>query len=141
MRVVSFRIGRIFGFAWVISGLLLIPPAMAAIETIEDMDRIFNAFYTRPLDLDTVYAADGFQLTKDAMTFVFEKGDLFLMKPVNGEVTGAFFIGNGEGLLADIDNSHADLTFLWDCQSSGAAAAFQRDLGRGTRYRGMGQRP
>ena len=36
---------------------------------------------------------------------------------------GAFFIGNGEGLLADIDNPHADLCFFWDCQASGVGAA------------------
>jgi len=36
---------------------------------------------------------------------------------------GAYFIGNGEGLLADINNPHADLTFFWDCQASGAGAA------------------
>ena len=33
---------------------------------------------------------------------------------------GAYFIGNGEGLLADIDNPHADLCFFWDAQSVNA---------------------
>jgi hypothetical protein len=33
---------------------------------------------------------------------------------------GAYFIGNGQGLLADIDNPHADLCFFWDAQSVNA---------------------
>jgi hypothetical protein len=33
---------------------------------------------------------------------------------------GAFHIGNGNGLLADIDNPHKDLTFFWDAQSTAA---------------------
>jgi len=36
---------------------------------------------------------------------------------------GAFHIGNGEGLLADIDNPHSDLCFFWDCQSKGSNCA------------------
>jgi hypothetical protein len=31
---------------------------------------------------------------------------------------GAFFIGNGEGLLADIDNPHADLSWYFDGQAA-----------------------
>ncbi|MCK5138503.1 MAG: LamG domain-containing protein [Thermodesulfovibrionia bacterium] len=34
-----------------------------------------------------------------------------------------YFIGNGEGLLADINNPHKDLCLFWDCQASGAVAA------------------
>jgi len=36
---------------------------------------------------------------------------------------GAYFIGNGAGLLADIDNPHADLCFFWDCQEIGSGKA------------------
>lgn len=36
---------------------------------------------------------------------------------------GAYFIGNGAGLLADISNPHASLIFFWDCQAEGSAAA------------------
>jgi len=36
---------------------------------------------------------------------------------------GAYHIGNGSGLLADIDNPHKNLTFFWDCQAVGAACA------------------
>lgn len=36
---------------------------------------------------------------------------------------GAYHIGNGAGLLADIDNPHSDLTFFWDCQATGAGCA------------------
>jgi hypothetical protein len=36
---------------------------------------------------------------------------------------GAYHIGNSDGLLAGIDNPHADLTFFWDCQASGSGAA------------------
>jgi len=36
---------------------------------------------------------------------------------------GAYHIGNGQGLLADISDPHSDLTFFWDCQASGAGAA------------------
>jgi hypothetical protein len=36
---------------------------------------------------------------------------------------GAYFIGNGEGLLADIDNPHSDLIFFWDAQSVNAKGA------------------
>lgn len=40
---------------------------------------------------------------------------------------GAFFIGNGSGLLADIDNPHADLSWFFDGQA--AAAKGSTDLG------------
>jgi len=33
---------------------------------------------------------------------------------------GAFHIGNGQGLLADISNPHSDLCFFWDAQSTAA---------------------
>ncbi|MHC4757474.1 MAG: LamG-like jellyroll fold domain-containing protein [Planctomycetota bacterium] len=36
---------------------------------------------------------------------------------------GAFFIGNGDGLINSISNPHKDLCFFYDCQNSGAGAA------------------
>ena len=75
--------------------LLLVPDPTSALETAEEVQEIFNSFYRTELNTDTVYAADGVRLRKDAMTFEFLEGDIFLMEPVNGEITGAFFVGQG----------------------------------------------
>ncbi|MCZ6671082.1 MAG: hypothetical protein O6947_08640, partial [Acidobacteria bacterium] len=64
-----------------------------AIDSREDMERVFDSFYRIGLNTETIYAADGFELRKDAMVFQFQEGNFFLMDPLEGEITGAYFIG------------------------------------------------
>ena len=49
----------------------------------------------RDLGLGQTFRFDNFTLAVDAGTFQFRKGTLTMLKPVNGVVTGAIFIGDG----------------------------------------------
>ncbi len=49
----------------------------------------------RGVGLDETFRFDNFTLTVDAATFEFRKGTLTMLRPVNGIVTGAIFIGEG----------------------------------------------
>jgi hypothetical protein len=49
----------------------------------------------REIGLGQTFRFDNFTLTADAATFLFQKGTLTFLNPVNGIVTGAIFIGEG----------------------------------------------
>ena len=49
----------------------------------------------RGIGLDQTFRFDNFTLPWDAATFQFQKGTLTMLRPVNGVVTGAIFIGEG----------------------------------------------
>lgn len=55
----------------------------------------FNAFYAADLDLGHPVIVQDLQLVKDSAVMNFKQGTVFLARPVLGEVTGAYFIGDG----------------------------------------------
>ncbi len=61
----------------------------------------------REVGLGQTFRFDNFTLTWDAATFHFQKGTLTLLTPVNGVVTGAIFIGEGQFNLKPVTNLDA----------------------------------
>jgi len=61
----------------------------------------------REVGLGQTFRLDNFTLTWDAATFHFQKGTLTLLSPVNGVVTGAIFIGEGQFNLKPVTNLDA----------------------------------
>ena len=73
------------------------PPASAAFD---DLEKSFDAFYRTPLDMAGAVSVENLTLQKDAMTLVLKKGILVPIQPIEGEVTGAIFVGQGTATLA-----------------------------------------
>ncbi len=59
-------------------------------------EEIFGAFYATDLDGTAAYAVSDLLLAKDNVQLDFRQGFVFFMKPIEGETTGAVFIGEGE---------------------------------------------
>lgn len=72
------------------------PPSSAAFD---DLEKSFNAFYSTPLDTANAISVENLTLQKDAMTLVLKKGILVPMQPIEGEITGAIFVGEGSASL------------------------------------------
>ena len=74
--------------------LLGVAPAVAAAA---DSDLLSAYSQLREISLDParVAAAENVELKKDAATFHFKSGNLYLFKPVLGRSAGAIFIGEG----------------------------------------------
>jgi len=89
---------RTFSVAAVMAFLFLIGagPALAAFD---DLQKVFDSFYKTGLDPSGGVAIDNLTLQKDAMTFVLKKGILIPMQPIEGEITGAIFVGEGTASL------------------------------------------
>jgi peptidase M1-like protein len=68
------------------------PPPKADASRLE---AIFDGFYSVELDTEHPLEVQDFVLSKDAMDFTFKKGRFYLAKPLEGEVTGAYFVGEG----------------------------------------------
>ena len=73
------------------------PPAWAAFD---DLGKSFDAFYKTPLDTTNAVSVENLTLQKDAMTLVLKKGILVPIQPIEGEVMGAIFVGQGTASLA-----------------------------------------
>jgi hypothetical protein len=76
--------------------LVLPRPALAAFD---DLEKSFDAFYKTGLDTSAAVAVENLTLQKDAMTFTLKKGILVPMLPMEGEITGAMFVGEGTASL------------------------------------------
>jgi peptidase M1-like protein len=74
-------------------------PASPALAAFENLEKSFNAFYATPLDSAGAVSVENLTLQKDAMTFLLKKGVLVPMQPVEGEITGAMFVGEGTATL------------------------------------------
>jgi hypothetical protein len=61
----------------------------------------------RDLSLGDTFRLDNFTLNFDAATFHFQKGTLTFLRPVNGIVTGAIFIGEGHFSLKPVTSLDA----------------------------------
>jgi hypothetical protein len=66
-------------------------PAGAA----SDQESLLKAYFETGLDTDRGFSVTNLVFKKDAVTLTFKQGSLFLLKPIDGQVTGAVFIGDG----------------------------------------------
>jgi peptidase M1-like protein len=71
----------------------------AALAAFDDLEKSFDAYYRTGLDTANVVAVENLTLQKDAMTLLLKKGVLVSMLPIEGEVTGAIFVGEGTASL------------------------------------------
>jgi hypothetical protein len=87
--------------AFVPIALSLSLPALgtAALAGFDDLEKSFDAYYRTGLDTANVVAVESLTLQKDAMTLLLKKGILVPMLPIEGEVTGAIFVGEGTASL------------------------------------------
>jgi len=65
----------------------------------DDLQRSFASFYQTGLDTANALPIENLTIQKDAMTLVLKKGILIPMQPIEGEVTGAMFVGEGAAAL------------------------------------------
>ncbi|PYQ09400.1 MAG: hypothetical protein DMH00_13095, partial [Acidobacteria bacterium] len=84
-----------------VAGVILVwlggaAPARAAFD---DLEKSWESFYATGLDPSKAMSVDNLTLQKDAMMFVLKKGILVPMQPIEGEVTGAMFVGEGTATL------------------------------------------
>jgi hypothetical protein len=70
-------------------------PAPEANPFARDRESIFDNFYKTGLDTETAYAVSNLALKKDNVTILLKQGTVFLMRPIEGEMTGAAFVGDG----------------------------------------------
>jgi len=71
-------------------------PASAAFD---DLEKSFNAYYNTPLDTVNAVSVKNLTLQKDTMTLLLKKGILVPIQLIEGEVTGAIFVGEGTATL------------------------------------------
>jgi len=91
---------RIRAAAIVLSVSALAAPALAAITTQEEMNRVVGAFYgATTLDDQRVLDVSNAAISKDIATFTLKKGSLYLTKPVEGMVVTAVFLGEGTAAI------------------------------------------
>ncbi len=72
------------------------PPAV----TSRERESVFAVFYATGLDTTAAFRVSNLPIRKDNMTLLLKSGIVFLMKPIDGEVTGAAFIGDGVATTA-----------------------------------------
>src|SRR5438093_310857 len=80
------------GLVWVVGAV----PARAAFD---DLEKSWESFYQTGLDTSKAMSVENLTFQKDAMTIVLKKGILVPMQPIEGEVTGAMFMGEGTATL------------------------------------------
>ena len=91
-------------FGFLVLTVLAAPPAAArADETpggekadASRLEAIFKGFYPVGLDVEHPLHLQNFTLARDAMELTFHQGTLYLARPLEGEVTGAYFLGEGK---------------------------------------------
>ncbi len=59
------------------------------------LESIFGGFYSVSLDVEHPLQIQNFTLTKDALELTLKQGTVYLARPLEGEVTGAYFVGEG----------------------------------------------
>ena len=84
--------------AWAVALAILVGPAAGA-DTGDQIESIFDAFYKTGLDTSTSYRVKDLTIQKDNMTLLLKKGTVYMMKPIEDEVTGAVFIGSGQASM------------------------------------------
>lgn len=64
-----------------------------------DPQKLFEELNDLPIDPTQIYVLRNARLTRDRLRIFFNRGYVAFLKPVEGEVTGAVFTGDGEVLL------------------------------------------
>src|SRR5262245_23709049 len=59
-------------------------------------ESLLKAYYETGLDTGRGFSVTNLSFKKDAVTLLFKQGSLFLLKPIEGQVTGAVFMGDGQ---------------------------------------------
>jgi hypothetical protein len=90
---------RRLAFVPIVLSLSLFAGGPAALAGFDDLEKSFDAYYRTGLDTASVVAVENLTLQKDAMTLLLKKGVLVPMLPIEGEVTGAIFVGEGTASL------------------------------------------
>ena len=73
--------------------------AVPAFAAFDDLEKSWSSFYSTGLETSKAVSVENLTLQKDAMTLVLKKGILVPMQPIEGEVTGAMFLGEGTATL------------------------------------------
>ena len=88
-----------------VPALVLCAAGATIAEPPTDGESIFASFYSTPLDTTTAYAVRDLPIRHDSMTILLKKGTVFLMQPIDGQVYGAAFIGDGEASMTPPNNT------------------------------------
>ena len=73
--------------------------AVPALAAFDDLEKSWASFYSTGLETSKAMSVENLTLQKDAMTFVLKKGVLVPIQPIEGEITGAMFLGEGTATL------------------------------------------
>ncbi len=79
--------------------LVFLTGASPALAAFDDLEKSFEAYYRTGLNRAGAIKVEGLTLQKDAMTLELKKGILVPMQPLEGEVTGAIFVGEGSASM------------------------------------------
>jgi hypothetical protein len=78
------------------------PPLFQAppVTTQADLEKLFDAFFKAGLDTERPLAVNNFRIKRDTFELTLKQGTLYLANPIEGQVTGAYFSGQGTVRLA-----------------------------------------
>jgi len=79
--------------------ITILAGAVPALAAFDDLEKSWVSFYATGLDPAKAMSVDNLTLQKDVMTLVLKKGILVPMQPIEGEITGAMFMGEGTATL------------------------------------------
>jgi hypothetical protein len=94
VRLISGLIGTLA----VVSLLALVSPALTPSSVGANSDPVYQQLRSIGLDGEVV-SVSNFELQRDAATFHLTSGTICFVAPVNGKVTGAVFVGDGDLVL------------------------------------------
>jgi hypothetical protein len=89
------------------SGLILLclfSSALGYAQTTRSPRELLQKLNDLTIDPAEIYALRDTQITRDRVNFYFNRGFIGFLAPVNGEITGAVFAGDGEVLLMPPDS-------------------------------------
>ena len=82
----------------------LFSSALGYAQTTSDPRELLQKLNNLTIDPAEIYVLRDTQITRDRVNFYFNRGFIGFMAPVNGEITGAVFEGDGEVLLMPPDS-------------------------------------
>jgi hypothetical protein len=91
---------RVAPAVWLaVAGLCFVSSAPAAVIIDAEMERTFKAFYEMDLDSTRAVPVAGLKIQRDGLQLDLASGHLWLSKPLEGRITGAYFIGDGTATI------------------------------------------
>jgi hypothetical protein len=100
--VINFRRLRVRG--WLCLFCVLASSALWAQEAVDPV-KLFRQLDDISIDPAQIYVLQEAHITRDRVNFYFNRGFIGFLTPVNGEITGAIFAGDGEVLLMPPDTA------------------------------------